>query len=227
MGGRGTRSRLLCRALPPGLSKQASARVPPAPSHVTQEAGSQDPLHVTPRGRDPQHVTGGGSQAPSSRDRGEGAQEPVARLGPAPSSLALSTPGSGARRSHDLWGRGCRSEEAGEPGRSGNKGRGSEAGAAASAQPGARPLPPLPVQTCGGAGKTERRLPEPGSPTPSQGFHLSPGVCGGGEPDQHHPPTQPFPHTLAPASPKNAGGAPRVVGTRGPSPAYSPLTARL
>lgn len=141
-----------------------------------QEAGSQDPLHMIPRGRDPRQVTGGGSQEPSSRDLGEGAREPVARPGPAPSSLALSTPGSGARRSHDLWGRGCRSEGAGEPGHSGNKGGGSEAGAAAASRPGARPLPSLPVQTCGGAGKTERRLSEPGLPTPSQGFHLRPGV---------------------------------------------------
>lgn len=39
----------------------------------------------------------------------------------------------------------------------------------------------------------------PGSPTPSQGFHLRPGVCGGGEPDQHSP----FPPTPAlPASPR-------------------------
>lgn len=110
-----------CRARPPGLSKEAAARVPPVPSHVTPEEGSQDPLHVTPRGRDPPHVTGGGSQETSSRDRGEGAREPVARPGPAPSSLALSTPGSGARRSHDLWGRGCRSERAGEPGAAATK----------------------------------------------------------------------------------------------------------
>jgi hypothetical protein len=57
---------------------------------------------------------------------GEGVREPVSGPGPAPSSQALSTPGSGARRSHDLWGRGCRSEGAGEPGRSGNKGQGSK-----------------------------------------------------------------------------------------------------
>lgn len=95
-------------------------------------------------------------------------------LGPAPSSLALSTPGSGARRSHDLWGRGCRSEGAGENGRSGNKGRGGEAGAAASSRPDERPLPPLPVQTCGVAGKTERRLPEPVLPHPLPGLSPAP-----------------------------------------------------
>lgn len=44
----------------PRSVKEATARVPPVPSHVTlQEAGSQDPLHVTPGGRDPWHVMGG------------------------------------------------------------------------------------------------------------------------------------------------------------------------
>lgn len=85
-----------------------------------------------PKGQRPSARDGRWEPGASSRDWGEGAREPVARPGPAPSSSALSTPGSGARRSHDLWGRGCRSEGAGEPGRSGNKGPGSEAGAAAA-----------------------------------------------------------------------------------------------
>lgn len=78
-----------------------------------------------------------------------GTWKPVAQPGPAPSSPALSTPGSGARRSHDLWGRGCRSERAGEPGRSGNKGPGSGAGAAAASWSCVRRLlpPSVPAHT--------------------------------------------------------------------------------
>lgn len=143
---------------------------------------------MTPRGRDPPHVTGGGSQEASSRDRGEGAREPVARPGPAPSSLALSTPGSGARRSHDLWGRGCRSERAGEPGAAATKAEEARRG---------RRRPPGRLRTlfhlCRSrpVGSREVRREAPGTravSSPPLGFHLRPGVCGGGEPDQQHPP---------------------------------------
>lgn len=134
----------------------------------------------------------------------------MARPGPAPSSPALFTPGSGARRSHDLWGRGCRSERAGEPGRSGNKGPGSGAGAAAASWPSVRRLlpPSVPARTGeerakGGSGNPalpsrsgaftcaqvyagEGNLinaPLKAIPTPTRLWHLRPGGFpkGGGE----------------------------------------------
>lgn len=170
-----------------------------------QEAGSQDPLHVTPRGRDPCHVMGVGVRSPALVTGGRGTRSLVARPGPAPSSLALSTPGSGARRSHDLWGRGCRREGAGGA-RAQRQQRRRKRGGGGGGPPGpVRALPSLPVQTCGGAGKTERR-PGTWAPPPSQGFHLRPGVCGEGNPINNIPPSAlppPFPHPLAQAYLKN------------------------
>lgn len=156
----------------------------------------------------------------------------MARPGPAPSSPALSSPGYGARRSHDLWGRGCRSEGAGEPGRSGNKGRGCEAGVAAASRPGGHPPPHLCRSRPAGSGKGRKEATGTRAPHPLPGLHLSPGVCGGGEPDQQHPPTHPFPAprrsaSLRPRPPRRTWGCPRAVGNPGPSPERSsPCQAR-
>lgn len=72
MGNRGRDRRLLQgrapRSVKGGHCTCPTSTLPRDP----QEEGSQDPLHVTPRGRDPSHVIGGGSPEASSRDWGEG-----------------------------------------------------------------------------------------------------------------------------------------------------------
>lgn len=152
------------------------------------------------------------------------AWEPVARPGPAPSSPALSTPGSGARRSHDLWGRGCRSERAGEPGRSGNKGPGKRGGGGSGLPAQAAP-PPTSVgpRRWPGSGEGDGRLWEAGSashPVPE----LSPAPrCMRGRGARATLPSRLFPHPLG--SGIHDQGVPQGWrGTRGLSPASS-LTA--
>lgn len=214
----------------PGSVKGGPARVPPAPSHVTQEGGSQDPVHVTP-GAETLGVWRGGSRRPGSRDRGRGAGAcGSARPRPQLRPLLLSSPrrsappGSGARRSHDLWGRGCRSEGAGEPGRSGNKGRGCGAGAAAASGPAGTPPASAGPDLPAGSGKDGEEAAGTRSPHPLPGLPPEPRCTRGRGADQQPPhPTAPAPPSRIPSA--GARGCPRAGGARAPH-LDAPLPAR-
>lgn len=122
-----------------------------------QEEGSQDPLHVTPRGRDPPHVTGVGARSPAhvtgGRGRGSlwlGPAPPPAPWPsplPAPEHVALTIYGAAAAAVREP---GSPAQRQQRPRKRGGGGGGLPAGCA--------PPPTAAGPDLRGAGKTERRL---------------------------------------------------------------------
>lgn len=146
--------------------------------------------------RSPAHVTGG---------RGHGSlwlgpappPAPWPSPLPAPEHVALTIYGAAA----------AAVREPGSPGAAATKAEEARRGRRRPPGPVRAPshlYPSRPAEEQGRQKGGSRNL---GSSTPSQGFHLRPGVCGGGEPDQQHPPFSPtpppFPHPLAQAYLKN------------------------
>lgn len=179
-------------------------------------------------------MTGGGSQESGSRDGrngGGGARPGSLWLGPAPPPAPRPSPLPALEHvALTIYGAADAAvREPGSPGAAATKARGSGAGAAAASRPRLRRLLP-PSVPAGGPG-AERATGGSGKPAqppiPFPSFHLRPGVCGGGEPEQRSPPGYSHTHSALASTTRGfpkGGGEPGVSHLRAHSP---PPRARL